>query len=178
MTKTEIRNIIDKYGLFRHGDKVATRKKGVDPKAFVAEVGPAKAEILIYWEEEEKAQRGLRELKERNFESIEGVREIREARRAYYRMESQNYKAWERGDGIYIDCRKEEETLKAVEAKYPLAVWALDIQHRVEEHGSMTDQAFINNRAYESLRAGDDPKQVKDRYEKETAENVDKHIWD
>lgn len=178
MTKEAVKNMIDKYALYRVGnDKVATKKKGVDAKEFYAEVGPAKAEILIYWEEEERAQRAQRELKERNFESIVGVQELREARRAYYQIKSQNYKAWERGDGIYIDCRKEKEIVEALEAAYPLAVWALNIESRAMR-GGLNDQAMIIKRAYEALRDGEDPAQVKKRYENETATNVEKHIWD
>lgn len=60
ISKTEIKALIDKYGLIKIDDKIRACKSNRHNKEQIRdEVAPYKAEILKYLEEKDKARRGM-----------------------------------------------------------------------------------------------------------------------
>lgn len=179
MTDTEIKAIIDKYSLVRKGDKIGTYKtKGIDKAAFIREVGAHKAEIIDYFEAQEKAAAELRENRRETFDAIPGVAKLRKARRQREEWEIEFNRMMETGSSKmrYVEAPTLDE-LEKMESSYPMAVFALEAEYRA--HASEDcELSAIWTATYEALCDGDDPIAVKADHDARNAKYVEKHIWD
>ncbi len=180
MTNEEIKALIDKYHLVRRGEnKVGTyHTKGIDRDIFIQEVGAHKAEILAYFEAEEKAAVELREKRRKTFESIPGVAELRQARSQRAEWQREFNRMMETGDGVmrHVDAPTLEE-LTALESRYPMAVFALEAEYRARATENYQLSA-IWNKTYDALCDGAAPDEVKSVHDAEMDRFVTEHIWD
>lgn len=95
------------------------------------EVGENKAAILAYFDAEEKAAREKSEREYATFQAIPGVKEIQESRRQYADWKVEFDRMMETGSSQmpYVEHKSPDE-MAALEEQYPLAVFALEAQHR------------------------------------------------
>lgn len=158
----EIKALIDKYHLFRQGDKVGTyQTKGINKAEFMREVGERKAEILAYFDAQEKAAKEKREREEATFESIPGVKELREARHQYGEWMVAFNRMMETGSSKMPAIEhKTPEEIAALEAQYPMAVFALEAQRRANTTSNYR-LATIWTDTYQAILDGKDISAVK-----------------
>lgn len=179
MTNEEVKALIDKYHLVRRGDKVGTyHTKGIDRDIFSQEVGAHKAEILAYFEAEEKAAAELREKRRTTFDAIPGVVKLRQAR-------SQRAE-WQREFNLMMETGSSKmrpveaptlDELEKLESRYPMAVFALEAEYRACATENYQLSA-IWNKTYDALCDGVAPDEVKSVHDAEMARYITEHIWD
>ncbi len=162
MDTTAIKVLIDKYQLVQVGDKLRTYSRGVDARTFAAEVSPHKTEIIQYLEAERQAAKVKANAERTTFDAIPGVVEIREARYKVAKWNAALSRMMETGSGR-MDASIDQVTpqqLAALEAQYPLAVFALDAE-RWAHNSDNLQMLTIWKDTYEALCAGKDPAEVK-----------------
>lgn len=179
MDNNKIKEIIDKYHLVRMGDKVGTHQtKGIDKAEFVAEVGPLKADILAYFDAQDRAEKERREKREKTFEAIMGVAELRKARAQRAEWKRAFNRMMETGDGTMPTIESlTDQQMDELEQEYPMAVFALEAEWR-KDNSTNTELLKIWKATYDALCDGEKPETVKEIHDKKMKENVDKHIWD
>lgn len=136
MENSEIKALIDKYGLYLDfsGERVGSRKAGtknISREQFVEECSPHKAEIIAYFKEEKKVKEELWARRKATFNAIPGVSEVRQAReeRAKWLCEL-NYMI-EEGNGRMPQFKAPtQEELSRLESRYPMACFALQAEDR------------------------------------------------
>lgn len=176
--ENEIKALIDKYSLVRRGDQIGTyNTKGIDRAAFMREVGPRKAEIMAYFKAQEQAAANLRAKWAANFESIPGVVELRTARaqRAEWQQAFNRMMTTGSSKMPAIEAPTPDE-LAAMEANYPMAVFALEAQSRV--NSTQNDQLrSIWSATYDALCDGQDPETVKADHDARMAQFTADNRW-
>ena len=179
MNREEIQALIEKYKLFVKDGNVGTWRTGdVDRETFVAEVGPHKAEIIEFFDEQKRAILERRERQHANLYAIPGVPELREARRKDSARHDALTRMVDSGSGIMpdVDAPSAEE-LAALEEKYPLAVFALEAEYRANTVRNYELSAIWRN-AYNALLDGQDAAEVKKLTETALMGFTASHIWD
>lgn len=179
MTNAEIGAMIRKYDLVRKGDKVGTYKRGIDPDALRAEVAPHKAEILAYMEAQEAEAAARVARRHETFDAIPGVREIRAAREDNAKWRKEFNHMMDTGSSVMrpgVVLHSEEE-MSDLEAKYPHAVIALEIQRRanISEDIGLHE---IYSKAYNAICDGADIDETKAAMDAELKANSERHMWD
>lgn len=179
ISKAEIKSLIDKYGLTRVGDKIMARNiNGYSKEQFRDEVAPHKAEILKYLEEEHKAWREELERKEQIFNSIPGVAEISEARLQFEEWKRRFDYMVEHGTGRMENVKHlTPAQMDALEAKYPMAVFALEARWRAYNTSNYELHA-IWEETYEAICNGEDLETVKAKHDEKEQEFVNRHFGD
>lgn len=174
--KPELDAIIEEYSLKVYGDKVGTK---FCPKSKVETlrglIAKYKAELMEYIPAKDAYEKAEEERKTANFNAVAGVQELREARRTFHADREKFTRQWERGDVITAST-KSGETVKALEEKYPLAVFALKVDG--ERYGRNYEIAGIAQRAYDRIREGEDVEKVKADYDADKSAFADRHLWD
>ena len=150
MNAADIKSMIERYQITdcHNGNIGIYNTKGITQEE-VRTIKAAKPEILAYFAAEREAQEAEQEWRRRNFEAIEGLVELRDARAAH---------------------------VKALETKYPAAVFALSMEQR--NYGSNYELAAMAKRAYDALCDGQDWQEVKATYDAENSAFTERHSWD
>lgn len=181
MDTTGIKALIEKYGLFQMGDKVGARKlntKGISREQFVKECGPHKAEIIAYFESEKKAKEELWAKQKATFNAIPGVPEVRQARKQREEWLRELNRMIEEGNGRMPQFKAPtQEELAQLEARYPIACFALQAEDRAYTTVNAELSAIWKD-TYNALCDGQDPETVKAAHNKRMAEYAAAHIWD
>lgn len=179
ISKTEIKALIDKYGLIKIDDKIRACKSNRHNKEQIRdEVAPYKAEILKYLEEKDKARSEEWERKEQIFNSIPGVAEISEARLQFEEWKRRFDYMVEHGTGRMENVEHlTPAQMDALEAKYPMAVFALEARWRAYNTSNYELHA-IWQKTYEAICNGEDIEIVKAKHEEKEREFVNRHLWD
>ena len=170
MTKQEIREMIEHYGMIRNGDKIRMVKNVEESRRNIEAIKAAKPEIMAYWDAEEAAQKRRRE----TFLNIPGVREIRDARAEWGKYLAEFNRAMDRGDCIFP--AKPASDLEGLEKAHPDAVFALEVYKK--STSANYEISDIAGRAYNALLDGEAVSEVRETYEAEMAAFVEKHQWD
>lgn len=179
MENNEIKALIEKYHLVRQGDKVGTyQTKGIDKAAFTRDVGTHKAEIIAYFDAEEKAAADLRIKRKNTFEAIPGVLELRKARsqRAEWKREFNHMMETGSSKMRNVESPTPEE-ITSMESNYPMAVFALEAEYRA--HTTQNYQlSTIWNATYDALCDGNNPETVKADHDNRMKQYTTNHLWD
>lgn len=179
MENDKIKAIIDKWHLERRGEMVGTsRTHGIDKAAFMREVGAYKTEILAYFKAQEKAAADLHAKQIATFEAIPGVSELRKARNQRAAWQREFDRMMETGSSKmpYVEAPSRDE-LAALEARYPMAIFALDAEYRAA-YTSNLELSSIWSETYDALCNGKDPEMVKADHDAKMDAYTDKHLWD
>lgn len=179
MEKNEIKAIIDKYRLERRGETVGTRQtKGLNKAEFMREVGANKAEILAYFKAQEKAAEDLLAKREKTFANIPGVAELSKARSQRAAWQREFNQMMETGSSImpHVEAPTPDE-LAALEARYPMAAFALEAKYRASSVENL-ELSAIWAETYEALCDGQAPEAVKADHDDRMAVYSKKHLWD
>ena len=174
MTTAEIKELVSKYKMSDNRD--GNIRINVKPsKTEFEKIKAAKSEILAYFKSEREKAAAEEQAKEDRFNAIPGVVELGKARKAMADYQDKFDKAIYSGSGIFPV--KPNVDVEAIEHRYPIAVWALEVQHKVW-YSENYEIMGIAKDAYDRLRNGDDPETVKDDYAKSMSDFADRHIWD
>lgn len=174
----KIEELVKEYEIFEKDGMIGTRKAPKIPEkrdALLNKMRNHKAEILQYIREEEARRHAEYERRENNFKSIPGVREIQEARNEFAQWHYDFNKAMDSEDGASV-FRACPQNPKEIEAKYPDAVFALEME-RLSNSANYEIASYAGN-AYEMLCEGNPIDEVRAYYEKENKAFVERHMWD
>lgn len=178
MENDKIKAIIDKWHLERRGEMVGTsRTHGIDKAAFMREVGAYKIEILDYFKAQEKAAADMRTKREAAFNAIPGVVALRKGRRQFADWQDAIERMVASGDGYmpHID-HPTAAKLKAMEAQYPMAVFALEAEQRAI-YTENYKLASIWKATYDALCEGQNPKAVKALHDSKMEDFTNSIAW-
>ncbi|MEE0095969.1 MAG: hypothetical protein UEU47_05910 [Oscillospiraceae bacterium] len=175
MNAADIKSMIERYQITdcHNGNIGIYNTKGITQEE-VRTIKAAKPEILAYFAAEREAQEAEQEWRRRNFEAIEGLVELRDARAARAKWQREFNRIMERGDSIFPAAPTAD--VKALETKYPAAVFALSMEQR--NYGSNYELAAMAKRAYDALCDGQDWQEVKATYDAENSAFTERHSWD
>lgn len=173
MTNSEIKMMIENYGLIKVDDKLRITKNKTEAQKNLSAIKAAKPEIMNYLDEEANRLANEQRQKDEVFYNIPGVRELSEARR--------EWAAWHRELNKAMDCgnpmlpKKPESDIEALE-KNVIAAWALEVKREALESQDYKISA-IGERAFNALRNGENPEAVKATYDAEKAAYVKRNQW-
>lgn len=179
MENEKIKAIIDKWHLERRGEMIGTSQtKGIDKEAFMREVAPHKDEIKAYFMAQEKAASDLLAKKIATFEAIPGVAELRKARtqRAAWKREFNRMMETGSSKMPYVEAPTADD-LAALEARYPMAVFALEAKYRAANTANL-ELSSIWTETYDALCDGKDTEMVKADHDARMSAYTNKHLWD
>lgn len=183
MDNKEIKALIDKYGLYVDwsGERVGARKAGtknISREQFVEECSPHKAEIIAYFKAEQKASEELFARRKATFNAIPGVSEIRQVRKQRDDWMREFNRMIEDGNGRMPQFKvPTQEELSRLEARYPMACFALQAEDRAYTTVNAELSAIWKD-TYNALCDGQDPDAVKEAHDKRMSEYTAAHIWD
>ena len=176
MTTEEIKAMIEHYDMFRSGENVGIRKNIPEAKKNIDAIRAAKPELIAYFKEEENRRAEEARRREETFEAIPGVKELRAIREQITANAIEMQRMLETGDERchLIPIKTTEAEIKA---KYPYAAWALMVERKAT-HIIDYQLSIIAERAYNALKDGKDPAEVKAAYDQEMHEWSVRHFWD
>lgn len=178
MTNQEIQALIDKYHLVQLGDKIGTYDRSVTREMLVADVAPHKVEIIRYLAAQREAKVALSHKRQETFDAIPGVRELRTAREQFAAWKKALNRMMDTGDCVIPQIvHPTQEQVTALEAKYPLAVFALEAQWRA----GVTENYKLGSiwcDTYRALQDGENPETVKAEHDRRMAAFVADSMWD
>lgn len=175
MEKKEIAAMIRKYNIVDNFDgRIRILNHHAVNEQIYNEIVAAKPEILAYLAEQREQIRAENKRKEDNFNAIPGVPELREARRQMAEYRRKFNQAFEQEDGRFPTAPNVDDT--KIAEQYPSAVFALQVEN--EMCRSNHELSGIAQRAYDSLREGENWEKVKKVYDDEKGRFVQRHIWD
>lgn len=175
MNTNDVKEMISYYKMWKTPDgNVRMRDHLEEAKANIEAIRAAKPAILAYWEAEamELADRQAR--RELAFRSIPGVDEVSAARSAWAAYTRKFNLVTGHGAGVLPN--PPADRLEDVEAKYPDAVFALDV--RTKSESGNWKIATIATDAYNALLDGHPVSEVRGRYGAEMAKFADTHLFD
>ena len=175
MTTTEIKALIEHYDMFRSGDRVGIRKNIPEFKKNVDAIKDAKPQILAYFKAEENRQAEEARKKEEAFNSIPGVRELLAAADEWEDYNIKFQRCMDEGNGRLP--AKPKSSISELKKRYPDAAFAIQVRDEYQL-GHNYELSAIAKRAYEALRDGKAPAEVRESYERETGEWLNRHAWD
>ncbi len=161
MKNNEIKSLIDKYQLVMRNDgKIGTYAK-VNKADFMRDVPPHKAEIIAYFKAEQQAIEDKCAREAANFNAIPGVLEIAEARRQGAEWRAAFNRMMETGSSVMPAIKhKSPAEMAELEAKYPMAVFALEAQYRAA--ATENDSLYtVWNATYQAIKDGKEITEVK-----------------
>lgn len=178
MTNQEIQALVDKYHLVQRGEQIGTYDRSVTREMLVADVAPHKAEIIRFLAEQRAAEEELRRKRQETFDAIPGVRELRTAREQFAAWKNALNRMMDTGDCVMPQIvHPTQEQITALEAKYPLAVFALEAQWRA----GVTENYKLGSiwcDTYSALQDGENPESVKAEHDRRMAAFVANSMWD
>lgn len=169
MGSNEIKAIIDKYKLILKDGKLGTYAK-VNKTEFMKEVPPHKAEIIAYFESQEKARQDKIDREQDIFNAIPGVKEIAEARTQRANWTYEFNRMMEIGSSKMPAVKAPSaQELSDLENMYPNAVFALEAQYRANNTEndrlnsiwSATYQAILDGQDISTVKADHDARMSK-----------------
>lgn len=178
MESDKIKAIIDKWHLELRGEMIGTsRTKGIDKAAFMREVAPHKDEIKAYFKAQEKAASDLLANKIATFEAIPGVAELTKARsqRANWKREFNRMMETGSSKMAYVEAPTADD-LAALEARYPMAVFALEAKYRAANTANL-DLSSIWTETYDALCDGKAPEMVKADHDARMSKHSASNLW-
>lgn len=175
MTTDEIKAMIEHYDMFRSGDKIGMRKNLPEAKKNIDAIKAAKPELIAYFKAEERRLAEEARKKEEFFNSIPGVRELLAAADEWEDFHVKFERCMDEGNGRLP--AKPKSSIKELKERYPDAAFAIQVRDEYQL-GHNYELSAIAKRAYEALRAGKTPAEVKEIYEKEKDEWLNRHAWD
>ena len=175
MDTNEIKEMIAYYKMWRTPEgNVRMRDHLKEAQANIESIRAAKPAILAYWDTEAKELADRQARREAAFRSIPGVEEVLAARNDWSEYTRKFNIATYCGTGVFPN--PPAVKLDDVEAKYPDAVFALDVRSKSES--SNWRIATIAEKAYNAILDGRPVSEVRDQYNAEMAKFTDENLFD
>lgn len=175
MNENEIKDMIQKYHIVDgHNGKLRvpsslTPSDGERIKA-------AKADILKYFESVKASAAQIAERELATFESIPGLIELRDARMRWAEWYKEFKRRMEDEMLSNVIPTAPKDDLKALEATYPEAVFALCIEK--ERNSANYEIAEIASEAYKNIMSGVPIPQCKEKYDDAMRDFCNRKMWD